>query len=198
MPTIRLVAKACNVSPMTVSHVLNGKVGEVSEETRERVLKVYAKWAIDRLRVNTRRKNARSVLWESWQVYRGIPSCYRATTPTSSPVSSVQQTMPNRMSLSLPTVCCIPIPTRSLRVYCDGRCDGLVVIAPLIRSPLVKALEERGFPIVIVGDTGDSEMTSYVDVDNRAEACRHRGIPGAKRTSTDRVSGGRRVGTERQ
>ncbi|HLK61186.1 MAG TPA: LacI family DNA-binding transcriptional regulator, partial [Chthonomonadaceae bacterium] len=38
-PTIRQVAQACNVSPMTVSHVLNGKPGEVGEETRERVLK---------------------------------------------------------------------------------------------------------------------------------------------------------------
>jgi len=39
MPTLSDVAKACNVSPMTVSCVLNNKPGRVSAATRERVLR---------------------------------------------------------------------------------------------------------------------------------------------------------------
>ena len=39
MPTLRDVARACNVTPMTVSCVLNNKRGRVSAATRERVLR---------------------------------------------------------------------------------------------------------------------------------------------------------------
>lgn len=57
-------------------------------------------------------------------------------------------------------------PQQSLRVYCDGRCDGLMVLTPHANSNLVAALHERGTPFVLIGDTGDSEAISYVDIDN--------------------------------
>jgi DNA-binding LacI/PurR family transcriptional regulator len=170
VPTIRLVAKACNVSPMTVSHVLNGKAGEVSEETRERVLKVVREMGY---RPAARKQTSAERKICTLGIVAGIPgdtlmlpgyyteiltSLLRAADHAEQNVTLFTNSLLHTDS------------TRSLRVYCDGRCDGLVVIAPAIGSPLVKALEERGFPLVIVGDTGDSRTTSCVDLDNRAEA----------------------------
>ena len=170
MPTIRLVAKACNVSPMTVSHVLNGKVGEVSEETRERVLKAVREMGY--------RPAARKHPSEERKIFNlGIVAGIQGDTLmlpgyyTDILISLLRAADHVDQNVTLFTNSLLHTDSaRSLRVYCDGRCDGLVVIAPPVGSPLVKALEERGFPIVLVGDTGDSDETSCVDVDNRAEA----------------------------
>jgi DNA-binding LacI/PurR family transcriptional regulator len=170
VPTIRLVAKACNVSPMTVSHVLNGKVGEVSEETRERVLKTVREMGY---RPAARKHPAEARAVCTLGIVAGIKgdtlmlpgyfteiltSLLRAADRAEQNVTLFANSLMHAD------------PTRSLRIFCDGRCDGLIVIAPAIGSSLVKALEERGFPFVMIGDTGDRDKVSFVDLDNWTEA----------------------------
>jgi LacI family transcriptional regulator len=61
---------------------------------------------------------------------------------------------------------------QSLRIYCDGRCDGVVIISPPPASPIVEAVRERGMPFVVVGSTGDEVDIPSVDVNNVEEATR--------------------------
>jgi DNA-binding LacI/PurR family transcriptional regulator len=53
------------------------------------------------------------------------------------------------------------------RAY-DGRCDGLIMIAPFKDSETVVTLQERGTPLVLVGTTPSVANVSSVDIDNVA------------------------------
>lgn len=75
-------------------------------------------------------------------------------------------------------------PLLSIRTYCDGQCAGLIVVAPGVNNPLIDALQHRGFPFIVFGDSSRADV-SYCDVDNvssmrlAAEAlmsCGHRRI----------------------
>ncbi|MBC8102573.1 MAG: substrate-binding domain-containing protein [Cytophagales bacterium] len=60
---------------------------------------------------------------------------------------------------------------QGLPSYCDGHCDGLLLIIPRTHSEIVPALEARGdVPFVLVGDSPLSESLVSVDVDNVAAA----------------------------
>ena len=60
--------------------------------------------------------------------------------------------------------------SRSLRRYCDGRCDGLILIAPRTDSELLVTLRQRGMPFVVAGDSGAGTDDSCVDMDNETAA----------------------------
>lgn len=168
MPTIRDVARACKVSPMTVSYVLNDKSGQVSAETRERVLKVvrelgYRPTAIDPA------PTERTIY--TLGIVVGIPghSLFQFGYYSAIVNGILLTTDQLQHNITIFSSSLMHTDTqRSLRVYCDGRCDGLLVIAPHRGSKLVAALQERGIPFVNIGDTGDSEAISCVDVDNIA------------------------------
>jgi LacI family transcriptional regulator len=49
----------------------------------------------------------------------------------------------------------------------DGRCDGLIIVAPQPGGEIVEALQKRGIPLVIVGTTAWLPGVSSVDIDNR-------------------------------
>jgi len=55
-------------------------------------------------------------------------------------------------------------------VYRDGRCDGLLLIAPTVDNPLVDALAETSVPFVVLGSRTDDAGLTRVDVDNVAGA----------------------------
>ncbi len=55
---------------------------------------------------------------------------------------------------------------RSIRFYCDGRCDGLIVTSPNMDSKLVYALVERGTPFVVTGASTLDANVPCADVAN--------------------------------
>jgi DNA-binding LacI/PurR family transcriptional regulator len=54
----------------------------------------------------------------------------------------------------------------SLRLYRDGRCDGLILFFQLPESDIVSALVDAQMPLVLVDDVRDDPRVTCVDVDN--------------------------------
>jgi LacI family transcriptional regulator len=59
-----------------------------------------------------------------------------------------------------------PDVEQNLPTYCDGRCDGLLLIGPPAASPIVSELRKRHIPFVLINDTSSDPDVSTVDVDN--------------------------------
>ena len=168
---LRELAKICDVSPMTVSLVINEpETTRVSADTRERVLRAVRDHAYKpRTRIH-RAPEIRTV---------GIAAPVGASLFTADDyVGRAVQGI-----LAHPAAQCLnlmlfanqlfnsPNVHPAIRAYCDGKCDGLVIIAPHRGSALGPALAERGIPLVIVGadDTADFSAASQptiIDVDN--------------------------------
>ncbi len=173
MVTIRDVARACGVSPMTVSFVINHKPGQVSEETRERVLK-----AVRELNYRPTAVGRSARLAEERQIHTlgavvGVPGDSLVQPGYFSAIlnSLLQGADALGQNVTLFNHSLLHRDAhRAIRVYCDGRCDGLLVVAPRIGSELVAAVRERGVPITLIGDTGDDEAVSCVDIDNEGAA----------------------------
>lgn len=168
MPTIRDVARASGVSPMTVSYVLNNP-GRVHKDTRARVMAAMRDIGY---RAAVREEEADQRRWTLGVVYsrwRRLPSevfYYSRLVDGllwSADDLGIHVTLFSHHTWNDPA-------HRSLRVYCDGRCDGLIVFAPKKHSDLVAALRDRGMPFVLVGDTGDEPGDACVDVDSVAAA----------------------------
>jgi len=62
-------------------------------------------------------------------------------------------------------------------VYCDGRVDGLILIAPDLDSNIISTLRRRGMRFVIVAQTARNEGVTSIDIDNS----------GAARTATNHL-----------
>ena len=172
MPTIRQIAKLCRVSPMTVSFVLNNTPGQVSEDTRERVLRVVREMGY-RPRTAIRAKQEATIRTIGFAVGRSGDSFIQPGYHTL--ILNGVMTATERMDLNVilfHTKLLSGDPHQSIRTYLDGRCDGLIVLAPTIHQPLVGALRERGVPFVLIGDQGDADGITSVDVDNVAEGRR--------------------------
>lgn len=153
---------------MTVSFVLNNRQGEVSEETRERVLRIVRELGY---RPPTSRGATREIC--TFGVVAGIEgdSLLEAGYHNSVLHAVLAATDQLKHNLTLFTNSLFHTDThQSLRVYCDGRCDGIIIIAPLIGSPLAEALHERGIPFVIIGDEDPSGRYYCVDLNNSQEA----------------------------
>lgn len=157
---------------MTVSFVLNNKQGQVGEETREKVLKAIRDLDY-RPRAVEHSARQRKIL--TLGMLAGVdghslvqPGYYQAIVNGILPASDLLQ---HNITLFTHSIFHAD-PHQSVRIYCDGRCDGLMVLAPNCGSKLVAALHARGTPFVLIGDTGDEETISYVDIDNVREGRR--------------------------
>ena len=168
-PTIRQVAEACDVSAMTVSRVLNGKRERVSDETRERVLQ-----AVRRLGY-VPPSSAPAPSATRTALTLGIVTDTPAFSLMRGGLFYVKQVMDGVMeradelhhNLTLFARSLLKEDIhRSIRIYCDGRCDGLLVFSPFIGSPLLEALTERGVPFVTVGNLPPEPHISAIDIDN--------------------------------
>ena len=157
---------------MTVSFVLNNKPGQVSEQTRARVLQTiremgYRPTALER-NLETQRIRTIGVVTGAagsslvsngyhGEIFKGLLSA------TEESVNDV---------LVFPHKVLHDDVSRAIRTYCDGRCDGLVIISPHYMSDLLDSLKERGFPFVTISHLGDDPTVSCVDVDNWRESAR--------------------------
>ena len=55
---------------------------------------------------------------------------------------------------------------KNLRIYADGRCDGLILVTPPMDGKLVPALKERGIPFVQLHDSREEPDAPTIDVDD--------------------------------
>ncbi len=170
-PSIKDVALACGVSTATVSRVLNDRNSEVGPETRVRVLATVRRM--------------------SYKPGRSFSAPAHPETLTLGIVSGIYAKELIAPGYFHEVVQAIQVATddlgqnallfaghlfrselnQSLRIYCDGRCEGLLVVAPTVGSPLVQSLAARGIPFVLIGDTAEDEQTSYCTLDYMAAAC---------------------------
>ncbi|RYG38711.1 LacI family transcriptional regulator [bacterium] len=168
MATIRDVANLSGVSTATVSNVLNARQDRVGAETRQKVLAAVREL---KYRPTALEKNQKAILSHTLGVmvsdltkdplnkhgyfrdtYNGIleAALFRGWS-----VTVFAEKMWDDLGLAI-------------RKSYDGRCDGLLMIAPLRDSESVCMLQERGVPLVLVGTTAASSGVSSVDVDNEA------------------------------
>ena len=63
-----------------------------------------------------------------------------------------------------------PEKPENISLYCDGRCDGLIVVGESTPGPFVSALKNRSFPFVCVTEAEVGCDVSYTDADQEEMA----------------------------
>ncbi len=164
MTTIRDVAAACGVSPMTVSLVLNNR-GRVSDVTRERVMQAVREldYRPGATEANSSRgpMNVVGVMTGSEGTSLTRPGYFNSVLNGLLAATDAHQ----QHVILFARTHLLMDPYASIRQYCDGRCDGLIVLGPYQGSPLLAAIHQRGFPTVLIG-ASEMETISCVDLDN--------------------------------
>jgi len=168
MATLRDVASLSGVSTATVSNVLNARHDRVSAETRERVLAAVRKL---RYKPTALEKNQKAILTRNLGVV--VPDI------TKHPLllhgyfrecldGIMEGAMFRGWSVTVFALKMWDDLGFAIRRTYDGRCDGLIVIAPSKDNETVSTLQERGVPLVLVGTTATKPGISSVDIDNEA------------------------------
>ncbi len=169
--SIREVAKRAGVSRATVSRVLNnGTEGLVALHTRDRVRQIADELGYHPSAV------ARGLAGKPMNTI-GVVLAYDLPSVTSDPYLGpvLDGILHIDKKLHQKTVIFTEDnwvdALRNVPTYCDGHCDGLIVIVPLIDSEIVQALKKNGRPFLILGDSREDPDLTTVDVDNAAAAC---------------------------
>ncbi len=165
-PTIRDVARAAGVSIATVSHVLNDRREKVSAETRERVLRV-----VRELRYRLPPKEDGQTAMRTHNIALVIPDL---SVPIRSNDFYFGQTILGATEVALSSGYSLTVVAervwdqvgQAARRKFDGRCDGILMLAPSALGDAVQQLWERGLPVVSMGSRLRLEGVSTVDVDN--------------------------------
>lgn len=164
MPTIRDVARACNVSTATVSYVINGK-NTLLPETRERVMRKmremnYHPSAVAR-GLNNKRMNTFGILFDNVGSEIAIWHPY-----TSGILQGV-------VAASAEVGCNVTIFTElwrnaeeSLPKLRDQRTDGIIIVAPPSDTDILPSLLSAGSKVVTISSESVSFGIPSVDVDN--------------------------------
>ncbi|HEY0866464.1 MAG TPA: LacI family DNA-binding transcriptional regulator [Fimbriimonas sp.] len=170
MASIRDVAKASGVSIATVSHVLNGRSTKVSDETRDRVLAAVREL---RYRPTALEDRQRAILTKNI----GFLTSDLATSPITRNayfgliLNSVLETAALRgYSTTIFVERMWDDIGHAIRRSYDGRCDGVLLLAPSVDSDALRTLWERGTPLVSIGTTVNLPGVSLVDIDNETAA----------------------------
>jgi len=170
MATLRDVARLAGVSTATVSNVLNSRNQRVSTETRQKVLAAVREL---RYKPTALEKDQKAILTKNLGVM--------LMDITKNPITRhgyFREVLDGIMEAAMFRGWSVTIFAEKLwddlglavrRSY-DGRCDGLVVIAPTVANETVAALQERGTPLVLVGTTATLPGVSSVDIDNEQGA----------------------------
>jgi LacI family transcriptional regulator len=167
--TIKDLAKACGVAPSTVSYVLNNGPRVVHPQTRERVLEAAR-------RLNYHPSAVARGLSKKRMETVGVVMGYWASPDTDPYFGSIlggilTVAQERRQSMTLFMEHSWTDALGNLRFYCDGRCDGLLLVAPPTDHAILAALKQKEIPFVVVSDLTTDPDISGVDVDNRAAAC---------------------------
>lgn len=160
------VAAEAKVSIATVSRVLNGGPNaQVSSATRKRV-----RDAVRRLEYHP--SGVARGLARGRMNMIGLVLYYEQPSVTSDPylgpcldgILSVHKQ--NHQNTVLFTKSSWEEALEQLPSYCNGYCDGLMLMLPRTDSAIVGALAGREIPFLLVGDSRDDSDLLCVDVDN--------------------------------
>jgi DNA-binding LacI/PurR family transcriptional regulator len=165
MPGIKDVARACGVSPATVSQVLGGGKRPVREATRQRIIAVsnsigYRPNAIARGLVKKRMNTFGVVIQHATQSAHTNPALISILDGILSVGTRTHQ------QVTLITYYSWGEANDALSTICDGRCDGALLVVPPEESNLSQGLLERQMPFVLIGTHSEDPNISYVDIDN--------------------------------
>lgn len=169
MPTISDVAKACGCSTATVSYVINNGPRQVRPRTRQRILETirqlnYTPSAI-----------ARSLTGKAVNTI-GVVILNPVQCPLASPYyrpilsGILDEVTLHHKSLNLFNGNIWDSKQCSVPLFCDGRCDGLLIFLPTLFNDIVDSLKEQPIPYVIIGEGGCDPFVSSIDIDNIAAA----------------------------
>lgn len=164
MPNIRDVAKASGVSHQTVSEVMN-RPNVVRPATRERVLRAmremnYHPSAVAR-GLSSKRMNTLGVVMVQSQ-----PTI--VAEPYLGPLLDgilLGNKRARQKTLIFPEENAEEA-LQSVPMYCDGHCDGLLLLVTTKNDPLVAALRQSLVPFVVVGSTSDDPAVTTVGADD--------------------------------
>ncbi len=166
---IREVARQAGVSIATVSYIINNKPCNVSQETRERVLRV-----VDELNY-VPNSLARSIFKKTTNVI-GFAFNYTAENVILDPFLSVaflgvsEGARRHGQDLLLHT----SLPTfeemESMSAFLDNRIEGLLVLNPRRQDRLLNYLAGKGLPTVAICVDDAPQGIGYVGVDEQSGA----------------------------
>jgi DNA-binding LacI/PurR family transcriptional regulator len=168
MASIRDVANLSGVSTATVSHVLNGRNDRVGSETSERVLAAVRQLGYRPTALEDRQK---AILSRNIAIM--TTDLTKRPLLTSGYFAGVLDGVLESAMLRGWSVTIFvenmwgDVGLAARRSY-DGRCDGLIMVAPASDCEIVPVMRDRGSPLVLVGTTADSPGVSSVDADNVA------------------------------
>jgi DNA-binding LacI/PurR family transcriptional regulator len=168
MASIRDVAKFAGVSTATVSNVLNGRSDRVSSDTRERVLAAVRQL---KYRPTPLEHKQKAILTQNIGVV--VPDLTEGPLVRHGYFRNVLDGVLETAALRAWSVTIFvqrmwdDVGNAVRRSY-DGRCDGLILVAPQPGNEVVQTLQERGTPLVLVGSTPWLSNVSSVDLDNFA------------------------------
>ncbi|MDX1934604.1 MAG: LacI family DNA-binding transcriptional regulator [Capsulimonadales bacterium] len=167
--TIQDVARACGVSPTTVSLVLNNSSRRISAETRERVLRYVRE---TRYQPSALARGAAVKRLSTIGVLSGFGgSHYLHYSYYLQVLGGVMEyAQARQLNLLVLNENLWSGEMSELRLHIDGRCGGLLLIGPREKNQLLPALTERGIPFVVVGKEKEDQAFTCVDVDNRQGA----------------------------
>lgn len=167
--TSQMVADRAGVSRTTVSFVLNHIEGvQITDETRQRVLKAaqelgYVPNASARALVGQRTRIIGLVLTRS-------PGHIASDTFLNQILYGlIEVTQRNQMRLLLEVVEDLDHRETYMELAWSKRIDGIILSGPRFDDEALRALDEDGFPTVLLGQLPGSSFCS-VDVDNIAAA----------------------------
>lgn len=165
MANARDVAKASGVSVATVSYILNNKPINIRPETRARVLQAMRDLDYRATAAPKRHKHSRL---DIGVVFANSPHIRLLEQPYFNQILDgvVYTGTTHHHNI---TLFCDPSwgdVRKSLRLYCDGRCDGLLLLGPDVTDGLVDAILERGLPFVMVNSGALGERMPSVDIDH--------------------------------
>jgi LacI family transcriptional regulator len=169
MATINDVARACGVSPTTVSFVLNNGPRPVSARTRERVQEAmerlnYQPSAVAR-GLARQRMHTLGVLFSGHNP-RIVHNAYAIGLLDGIVAASTAR----GYNVTLITRHWNGSETSSAALVCDGRTDGILILSPLAGADAALGLSSRSTPLLQIGAPSVLPETPWMDVDNRAGA----------------------------
>ena len=176
MATIRDVAQKAGVSTATVSNVLNGRTDRVGGTTSERVLA-----AVRALKYKPTPLEHKQRTISTLNIGFIVPDAHRAQFTGHGYFQDILEGViegaaSQGYSITIFVEKIWDDVGLAIRRSYDGRCDGLIMVAPQPGNELFEMLHARGTPIVTVGSTPWLANVSSVDIDNRmagAMAARH-------------------------
>ena len=165
MVTQQDVAKKAGVSFITVSRVINNQ-GYVKEETRQKVLDTIKELHYYPNHIG-RALHVKTVNTIGIIIPAPANVTVHATDYYNLLMAGVEKsTTTHQQDLLLSTYQSEAPDVDYLRLYFQGKVDGLILITPNLNHPQISDISSQNIPCVIIGNRPAANSVSYVDTDN--------------------------------